>query len=286
MKVNEFKKAVGDKIRGHLGTEDKFVTDEIPAKIDEVYAAGQASGGGSSDPAAEAVMALMKRASSETVLISDYGGVVGRVTYTVENYNGGADMVFMIVPECVTAIGEDALPQGSSGNNTEIILCLPTTPPKTEWQGGWSANGGNMPPKAIYVPDESVDAYKAAENWSEFADIIKPMSMIGYETLPAGWYAFGDSPQRPADFEVAIKGNHPMYGINFTALRVRSVSESEWYIEAILENGSVFEYCAVHTEYGYAWPGYGEESDREIVITEDTIVSEAFYNWFMLNTNH
>lgn len=28
----------------------------------------------------------------------------------------------------------------------------------------------------IYVPDESVDAYMTATNWSELADRIKPMS--------------------------------------------------------------------------------------------------------------
>lgn len=29
---------------------------------------------------------------------------------------------------------------------------------------------------SIYVPDESVEAYKAAENWSKYADKIKPLS--------------------------------------------------------------------------------------------------------------
>lgn len=28
----------------------------------------------------------------------------------------------------------------------------------------------------FYVPDESVEAYKAAENWSKYADKIKPLS--------------------------------------------------------------------------------------------------------------
>jgi hypothetical protein len=48
------------------------------------------------------------------------------------------------------------------------------------WQGDWSDSGGNVPPKAIYVPDGSVDAYKEAENWSEFADSIKPMSDLQF----------------------------------------------------------------------------------------------------------
>ena len=28
----------------------------------------------------------------------------------------------------------------------------------------------------IYVPDESVDTYKAADGWSEYANLIKPLS--------------------------------------------------------------------------------------------------------------
>ena len=33
----------------------------------------------------------------------------------------------------------------------------------------------------IYVPDESVDAYKAATNWSAYADIIFPISQLSQD---------------------------------------------------------------------------------------------------------
>ena len=51
------------------------------------------------------------------------------------------------------------------------LTLLPTTPPyysdTLQYQYGL---------QTIYVPDESVDTYKAATGWSEFADMIKPLS--------------------------------------------------------------------------------------------------------------
>jgi hypothetical protein len=54
----------------------------------------------------------------------------------------------------------------------EAIIMKPTTPPSV---GNMNAlnNTNNCP---IYVPDASVDAYKAASNWSQYSDRIKPLS--------------------------------------------------------------------------------------------------------------
>jgi hypothetical protein len=41
--------------------------------------------------------------------------------------------------------------------------------------GGSSVFDNNASERLIYVPTESVDAYKSAENWSEYADAI-----VGY----------------------------------------------------------------------------------------------------------
>ena len=147
---------------------------------EEGYAAGQAAGGGgSSDPAAEAVMALVRMATrTQAVINSDIQLPMG-VFLCIERGSGAPSFPFIIIPESVTALPGDQL-SGSTGteSGTQIILCLPVTPPTADWFGQWSANGGNCPPKVIYVPDDSVDAYKAAENWSEFADLIKPMSEL------------------------------------------------------------------------------------------------------------
>lgn len=50
---------------------------------------------------------------------------------------------------------------------------MPTTPPEAvvEWDI-WMAFAYNVAGLKIYVPMESVDAYKTAEGWSEYADRI------------------------------------------------------------------------------------------------------------------
>jgi hypothetical protein len=183
MKASEFKKAVGDKIRGHLGVEDKFVAEQIPAKIDEVYVAGQAAGGGAPDPAAEAVMAIL-RMSPFTSVDGDYNGIHG-VFYSMDTPTHPG---YGIIPAHVTEIANGALDviggswTGNMGDRS-LLLSLPEEPPISGGFAGWSENGNGRPPKAIYVPDGSVDAYKAAENWSEFANIIKPMSQLANEII-------------------------------------------------------------------------------------------------------
>ena len=51
------------------------------------------------------------------------------------------------------------------------VTFLHTTPPSMQ-----SALQGCSSLETIYVPDKSVDAYKTATGWSEFADKIKPLS--------------------------------------------------------------------------------------------------------------
>ena len=50
----------------------------------------------------------------------------------------------------------------------ESIVCNPTTPPVL--------NSVIPNQSTVYVPDESVDAYKSATNWSKYAGRIKPLS--------------------------------------------------------------------------------------------------------------
>lgn len=53
----------------------------------------------------------------------------------------------------------------------KTVTILPTTPPNHN-----STFYGCNALESIYVPDESVDTYKTATGWSEFADKIKPLS--------------------------------------------------------------------------------------------------------------
>ena len=77
------------------------------------------------------------------------------------------------IPESVTSIGESAFCVCSS---LKDVYCKPITPPiaVTDYSySEWHAFYVNATDRKIYVPAASVDAYKAAEYWSEYAaDIV------------------------------------------------------------------------------------------------------------------
>lgn len=86
------------------------------------------------------------------------------------------NLVLVDIGENCSSIGSNSLGRfvGTSGNNVTVVVRA-TTPPSltgalinTSWV---YATVGEL-----YVPDASVDAYKAATNWSRYADIIKPLS--------------------------------------------------------------------------------------------------------------
>ena len=96
------------------------------------------------------------------------------------NYEG----IFSYCPNLVlvdigancTSIGWQSLGRyiGNSSNNITIIIRA-ITPPSL---GGplMGTDGNHATIGKVYVPDNSVDAYKAATNWSTYADRIKPLS--------------------------------------------------------------------------------------------------------------
>ena len=75
----------------------------------------------------------------------------------------------LILPSTTTDLRNDALATHGSANTTTVI-CKAVTPP-TKSTTSYYTNVAD-----IYVPDESVDAYKAATGWSQFASKIRPIS--------------------------------------------------------------------------------------------------------------
>lgn len=73
------------------------------------------------------------------------------------------------IPDSVTSIGKQAFFGYTSLAN---VYCLPTVPPEL---GEWGFGGSDSDAK-IYVPQASVDAYKAANGWSRYASMI-----VGYD---------------------------------------------------------------------------------------------------------
>lgn len=56
------------------------------------------------------------------------------------------------------------------------VVIYATTPPQLEQANSFSEGGISKGAGYIYVPDESVEAYKTASNWSTYTDRIEPMS--------------------------------------------------------------------------------------------------------------
>ena len=73
------------------------------------------------------------------------------------------------IPDSVTSIGYCAF---SDCTSLTSVYCKPTTPPT----GGDYMFGFNASGRKIYVPRESVDAYKAASYWNAYASDI-----VGYD---------------------------------------------------------------------------------------------------------
>lgn len=69
------------------------------------------------------------------------------------------------IPESVTSIGNNAFNHCSSLTS---ITCKATTPPTL---GSYNNTLSNV--TAVYVPEESVEAYKTATNWSYYSDKIQ-----------------------------------------------------------------------------------------------------------------
>lgn len=76
----------------------------------------------------------------------------------------------IIFPATITSIKSHFMIEGCTA--LEYIKCLSKNPPTIVETTLLRANDTYL----IYVPDSSVDAYKAAANWSNFASRIKPMS--------------------------------------------------------------------------------------------------------------
>lgn len=73
----------------------------------------------------------------------------------------------IVLPSTLTTIGANAFTYATIGS----MVIEATTPPTLEANVFMNANA--FP---LYVPDESVEAYKAASGWSAYASRIKPLS--------------------------------------------------------------------------------------------------------------
>lgn len=73
------------------------------------------------------------------------------------------------LPESVTVLGRNVF---FNSSNLSVCICRRAVPPEMGSAGFY----GTSKALRIYVPDESVEAYKAAPNWSVQKDRIRPLS--------------------------------------------------------------------------------------------------------------
>lgn len=93
-------------------------------------------------------------------------GLTNSTTSTGAPFYQCMNLKLAILPETLTVIGGYIF---SGCSNLETIVCRAIEPP--------TVYSTSIPSQTIiYVPDESVEAYKTATNWSTYADRIKPLS--------------------------------------------------------------------------------------------------------------
>jgi hypothetical protein len=73
----------------------------------------------------------------------------------------------IILPSSVSHIGRFAFWTGLNVNDTTIVSCMALTPPIIDsevFSGRWNL--------LIYVPMSAVEAYKTADGWNQYSDVI------------------------------------------------------------------------------------------------------------------
>ena len=178
----------------------------------------------------------------------------------------------VVIPESVTHIGASAFWNCSSLSS---IYCKATTPPV----GAYSMFADIAPDFTICVPVESVDAYKAASYWSNYADAI-----VGYN-----WENSGNTDSRAVDLGLSVKwascnvgANAPEeYGVYFAW---GEISPKEEFTE---DNCSMFGVpmsdIAGNPQYDAATANWGGDWRMPTRAEQQELLNNCTWKWITLN---
>lgn len=162
------------------------------------------------------------------------------------------NLSFVIIPNSVTNIEQRAF---VACDNLDYIINYATTPQAIEntvfvWEGQTSLNFSEC---RLYVPAESVDAYRAAEGWSEFANILSINDFFN-----------PDDPQNPGSYRVTLTAEPEEMG---------TVTGAGLYAQ-----GTEVEISATpNTGYHFVnWSDENTEATRTITLTKDTTLTATF----------
>jgi hypothetical protein len=113
------------------------------------------------------------------IVSNTYENGVGVITFdgdvtTIGNwaFGGCSALKSITIPNSVTSIGNKAFYNCSA---LKEVYCKPTTPPT----GGSYMFDSNASGRKIYVPKESVEAYRSAEGWSDYKYVIEDIDSAG-----------------------------------------------------------------------------------------------------------
>ena len=115
------------------------------------------------------------------------------------------------IPDSVTTIGAGAFAWCSS---LKSVYCKTVTPPTAilDYWGEWDAFDDNASGRKIYVPAESVEAYKSASYWSDYADAIVAYDFengVVVTPKPANneiWYTNGSTTEATTPYNTNVFG--------------------------------------------------------------------------------
>lgn len=99
---------------------------------------------------------------------------LGSITSLPQAFTGCKKLEVIILPSTLASIAHYAF--NDTSESEYILISLATTPPTL---GSVSKSGFSR----ILVPDDSVEAYKAASNWSTYASRIFPISQLPSDNL-------------------------------------------------------------------------------------------------------
>ena len=132
------------------------------------------------------------------------------------SFLGCSSLSEVTIPESVQEIGNSAF---RSCSNLKSVYCRPLTPPEAfDWSDSdefeWRTFEDIATDAVIYVPAESVDLYKSASGWSDYADIIVAYDFEKGEVVPDVlkpanneiWYTNGSTTEVTTPYKTNVFG--------------------------------------------------------------------------------